>query len=280
MDHTVDMQTIGFIIKEISGSHISPFLDLLNQKLLQHNCRLITAVSNNQLEVEQQQIQYMTSTADALLIDSCAPSYKDLKDYLPEDFPTLFLSHKPEGCEKSTLCINNYSAVYQLLLNLSQCSSFRIGLLCENSKRSDTKEILKAYYAVMDTIHDHSFEKWIRYVDSNESKISEHIESLIQEGCEAIFCASSRLTDQCLDYVILYSSFSGKNITVTGFSPAKHRNTLQKSIDSVGFPVSQMVELTVLQILFLLDHPDSPAKDYLLKSNVKFHSLDPLHINQ
>lgn len=76
------------------------------------------------------------------------------------------------------------------------------------------------------------------------------------------------------DHLFFYNHDTDNPVTLIGFSN-KHTHKLSlQSFDTIAQPLQELIELAVQQTLYLINTPDTPACEYLLKGTFRAHSLD------
>lgn len=269
---------IGLIVPNLSGNFSARLISLLNKGLEAEGYQLVTAVSDQNAALEIKHLDYFSKTADGILNMSAAAAYEEIKDHVPNDIPTIFINRKPEGCPCTTIIENCFSAVYDAIINLTNNGIEHIACICRMPKFSTTQEITRAYKMAMSNLPEGEHDKWIYYINDPHSEIKPLVEELLEQGCEAFFAGTQTLTDYLLDYEFAYHALTGKHFIVSGFSNRKPTTALEMGIDTVAQPMSQLVDLAVQQIIYLIRHPDTPPKEYLIKANFRIHTIDPFHL--
>ncbi len=262
-------KTIGFILPNASNYFGHTLMEAFERELSARDYRLTIALTNHHIEKEKEYLRYMAQTTDGIMIISDAEYYDMIADAVPTDLPILFLNRKPMGCPYTSVIENDYAAVFQAIFALINDGNENIACICRNPDFSTTKEILHAYQTAMENSPAGYHEEWVRFFEKSLNDVPAVVEELKEAGCTAIFTASQTLTERFLDYLVVYNKQNPGFMALAGFANNGHNTSLQKSIDMVAQPINQLVDLAVQQIIYLIEHPDTEAKDYFVKGTFR-----------
>ncbi len=274
MKHT-PTKTIGFILPNASNYFGHTLIEAFSRELDNHGYKLITALANHSIDSEKSYLKYMAEATDGIMIISDAEHYDMIEEAIPTDIPTIFLNRKPMECPHTSIIENDYAAVFQAVFSLINYGHENIACVCRNPDFSTTKEILRAYQTAMENSPAGYHEEWVHFFDRSTKDLSEIVDEMTELGCTAFFAASQTLTERLLDYLYIYNTQSDKPIELTGFANIDGNNALQKSVDMVTQPLDQMVVLAIQQILYLIEHPETEPKDYLIKGSFRKRLYKP-----
>ncbi len=271
----VPTKTIGFILPTASNYFGHTLMEAFEREFALRNYKISVALTNHHIEREKEYLQYMSDTTDGIMVISDAEYYDMIADAVPENKPVIFLNRKPMGCPFTAVIENDYSAVFQSIFALINDGYENIACICRNPDFSTTKEILKAYKTAMENSPSGYHEEWIRFFDRSLNDVPDVVEELKAAGCTAFFTASQTLTERFLDYLFLYNLKSEEGLEIAGFANNGHNTTLQKSIDMIIQPINQLVDLSVQQMLYQIEHPGTEPKDYLVKGTFRKRLYEP-----
>lgn len=273
-------KTIGLILPTASNYFGHTLMEALEREFSIRNYKLSIALTNHHIDKEKEYLRYMSETTDGIMIISDADYYDMIADAIPQNVPVIFLNRKPVDCSHIAVIENDYSAVFQAIFALINDGHENIACICRNPDFSTTKEILRAYKTAMENSPAGYHEEWIRFFERSLNDVPDVIAELKAEGCTAFFTASQTLTERFLDYLFVYNSTNtAERLELAGFANNGHNTALQKSIDMIEQPINQLVDLAVQQILYLLDHPDTIPKDYLVKGTFRKRLYEPFSFN-
>lgn len=268
-------RTIGLILPTASNYFGHTLMEAFERELALRNYKLTIALTNHHIEKEKEYMQYMSQVTDGIMIISDAEYYDMIADVVPTNIPVIFLNRKPLDCPHVAIIENDYAAVFQSIFSLINEGYENIACICRNPDFSTTKEILRAYKTAMENSPAGYHEEWVRFFNRSLNDVPEVIEELKASGCTAFFTASQTLTERFLDYLFLYNTKREGHVELAGFANTGHNTSFQKSIDMVEQPINQLVDLAVQQILYLIDHPDTEPKDYLVKGTFRKRIYEP-----
>lgn len=262
-------KTIGFILPNASNYFGNTLIEAFSNEFYHHGYKLITALTNYNIDKEKSYLKYMSENTDGVLIISDAESYDLIDEAIPTEIPVIFLDRKPVDCPHTAIIENDYAAVFQAIFSMINSGHENIACVCRNPDVSRTKEILRAYKTAMENSPAGYQEEWIHFYDHNSEDIHDIVKEISDMGCSAIFAASHTLTERLLEYLFVYNAQSDKQIALSGFATIDVNNALQKSINMVIQPLKQLIDLAVQQTLYLIEHPDLPPKEYLVKGTFR-----------
>lgn len=269
--------TIGLIIPSITNNFATSLLEQMAAQFESKGYHLLISITNHQLEKEREMLQYFSTLTSGILMISDAGNYEDLRDFISDDTPVIFLNRKPEGCPHCCILANDYSAIYQAILSRATHNDPNIACICTSPEFSTTKEIVKAYQTAMQSTSTGFHEDWLYYTDRTAFSVEALVEDIASKGCTAIFAGSQRLTNAFLDYLIYYNKTAATPIKLMGFSNAEVTSLSQVSIDTIIQPLQQLVDLAIQQIIYRMKNPCAPVRDYLVKGTLRMHSIDAFH---
>lgn len=271
--------TIGLILSNVTNDFSGYLMELMEDQFNAQGYKLIITTTNHRITSEREMLALFGQLVDGLLIISDAVSYDELADAIP-DIPMIFLNRKPENCPHTCILENNYSAVYQAVLSAAAAGNDHIGLICSDRNFSTTRSIVDAYRAAMETTATGFHEEWIYYTESHMHGDPEIIvDEMIELGCDTILTGTQTLTRRFWDHLLVYNHDAEAPIRLIGFANKDAHNQSNLSFDAITQPLQELVELSVQQMLYLIDNPETPAREYLLKCTFRTHSLDTLHLD-
>lgn len=269
--------TIGLILSNVTNDFSGYLMELMEDQFTAHGYKLIVTITNHRIDSEREMLTMFGQLTDGILIISDAASYDELADSIP-DIPVIFLNRKPEGCPHTCILENNYPAVYQAVLSAAS-SNDRIGLVCSDSGFSTTKEIVDAYRAAMESTPIGFHEEWVYYAEHMHANPEIIVEELAELGCNTIFAGTQTLTRKFWDHLLVYNHNAESPIGLIGFANKDSHKQSNLSFDAITQPLQELADLSVQQMLYLIDNPQTPAREYLLKGTLRKHSLGALNLD-
>lgn len=269
--------TIGLILSNVTNDFSGYLMDLMEEQFTAHGYKLIMTTTNHSIESERDMLQMFGKITDGILIVSDASSYDELADAVPRRIPVIFLNRKPANCPHTCILENNYSAVYQAVLSNAAKGNDKIALVCSSDKLSTMQEIISAYHDAMDTTSVGFHEDWIYYTDIDMCGNPETLlADIVDKGCNTVLTATQTLTRKFCDHILIYNRSTETPVTLIGFSNKDTHKQLVLSFDTIAQPLQELVELSVQQMLYLINTPGKPAREYLLRGTLRTHSIEIL----
>lgn len=265
--------TIGIILPNITNQFSSNFVTLMTATLEKNGVRAVVSLTNHDIEKERECFSFFQSTTNGIFVLSSAIEYSQIQDVVPSDIPVIFFNRKPENCEKCCILASDYSAIYQAIISMQRSENSRIACVCDNPGYSTTKEITTAYRDAIKNLDVGFTEDWILYTDNQSFSVEKLVEQISALGCNAVLTATQTLTHAFQEYLTLYNSHNDNKIYLIGYSNEEILSLEQYKIDTITQPVNQIVQLAVQQLYYLLDNPDTAAKDYLVKGTFRVKSF-------
>lgn len=272
--------TIGLILSNVSNDFSGHLIEQMGALFTTNGYKLIVTCTNHNIDTERQMLRMFANTTDGILMISDALSYDEISDAIPKRIPVIFLNRKPEGCPHTCIIENDYSAVFQAILSNHTNGNDKVALICSRKELSTTKEILAAYKAAMSSISAGFHEDWIYFTDSQSNIDCATLISDIQEkGCNTILTATQTLTRRFLDYLMFYNQNSTQLMALIGFTNKATDSKVYACFDNITQPLQELVELSVQQMLYLIETPNTPPREYLLKGILRTHELHAMHVD-
>lgn len=280
MDQRNPFHTIGLILSNVSNDYFGHLVDRLGEQFRARGYTLLISVTGRNVEKERDLLRMYAGITDGILIASDAADYEELEGAVPEDIPVIFLNRKPQNCPRTTIVESNYAAVFQCILSNSANGNHKIALLCPNRQLSLSKEIIEAYKNAMRSTPSGYHEDWIFYPDNGVTDLKSLLYAVQEKGCDTIFTTTQTLTRQFLDYLLVYNPHTERPVSLIGFVNKDTTNRTQLAFDSIKQPLHELTDLAVQQMLYQINTPGSPAREYLLKSTLQIHKVDMLNFDK
>lgn len=269
--------TIGLILSNVTNDFSGYLMELMEEQFTANGYKLLVTTTNHSVESEREMLQMLGKITDGILIISDAISYEELADAIPRRIPVIFLNRKPADCPHTCILENNYSAVYQAVLSNAAKGNDKIALVCSSDKLSTMQEIISAYHDAMDTTSVGFHEDWIYYTDIDMCGNPETLlADIVDKGCNTVLTATQTLTRKFCDHILIYNRSTETPVTLIGFSNKDTHKQLVLSFDTIAQPLQELVELSVQQMLYLINTPGKPAREYLLRGTLRTHSIEIL----
>lgn len=278
MENKKTYYTVGIIVQSISILSKHDFFDRLSYKFSERDCRSIIQTTGGNIEVERECFEHFSKIADAIVVISSATNYSEISDVVPIDKPVVFLFTEPEGCDRTCILESDYSAVYQGIISCSNLGKKKIAFVYSSFDNTHTQECLRSYKDALAVIGEDVFDESLLFAVENPHRYDPSIliNQIMTTGCEAILTTTPTLTSTLIDCII-YSSkiYDTSKLLIMGYEPTQSLITSQMYVDLIVQPTDEIIDLTVQQILFLINHPkivaDKKRRVYRLKSTLRMH---------
>lgn len=272
--------TIGLILSNVTNDFSGYLIEQMEELFTANGYKLIITTTNHSIQSERDMLQMFGKTTDGILIISDAISYSELADAVPHRIPVIFLNRKPVGCPHTCIIENDYSSIYQAVLSNSANGNDKIALVCSNREFSTTQEIVSAYRDAMISTPIGFHEDWIYYTDTHMRGNPETLlADIIEKGCNTVLTATQTLTRKFWDHMLIYNHDANDPVTLIGFTNKDSHKQTVLSFDTIAQPLQELIELSVQQMLYLINTPDVPAREYLLKGSFRTHSINILYLD-
>ncbi len=275
--------TIGVILSAFITRAVDGLLEKLAISFKKGNHHLIFMNTMSDLDSEIEAIQFLSDKVDGLLIFSKATDYAMLEDYLPADKPVIFMINKPEGCMRTAITENDYSAIYQGILNLIANGAKKIAFVSENGNSSASQAQKYAYRSALEASGLVLSEESIFTVEKLETFVpTDLFSNIIATGHDAIFSTSSSLTLALGDCLVVYNHNKATTpVPLLGYGVTDINVATAFGIDMIAHSSAQFADLAYQEMLFQLNHPDKPSnKELQLKGTLRMHKYNWLNIDQ
>lgn len=257
---------IGFIIPNISNSFFSTIAENMESILSKHGYNLIIANTKEDLEQEIKKIQLLSGLVDGFVIASAAQDFTMISPFIPDDCPLVFIDRKPKDCDSDIIVINNYRSTYESVMALIGLGHEKIGFISGSLSLSSMTERLRAYTDAMKNSPQGYHPEWIRYNQDIDSKASYYTQELINAGCTSIIASNNLYTMEAFSTAKSPGNIE-KDIEISGFSDYNNYGFFENNISLVYQPSSEIGLLAAKQILYRIDHPELPVKEFVLSSS-------------
>ncbi len=269
--------TIGLILSNVTNDFSGYLMELMEEQFTANGYKLLVTTTNHSVESEREMLQMLGKITDGILIISDAISYEELADAIPRRIPVIFLNRKPADCPHTCILENNYSAVYQAILSNAAKGNNRIALVCSNRNLSTTQEIISAYRDAMENTSVGFHEDWIYYTDAVMRGNPETLlVDILKKGCTTVLTGTQTLTRKFWDHILVYNHDAETPVNLIGFSNKDTHKQTALSFDTIAQPLQELTELSVQQMLYLINTPGRPAREYLLRGTLRTLSIDVL----
>lgn len=267
--------TIGLILSNVTNDFCGYLIEQMEELFTSNGYKLIVTTTNHSIASEREMLKTFGKITDGILIVSDAISYDELADAVPRRIPVIFLNRKPLNCPHTCIIENNYSAVYQAVLSNVARAHDKIALVCSHDELSTTQEIVSAYRSAFESTPVGFHEDWIYYTDRQMGGNPETLlADMVEKGCNTVLAGTQTLTRKFWDHIFIYNHNAETPIHLIGFTNKDTHKQITLSFDTIAQPLQELTELSVQQMLYLINTPGKPAREYLLKGTFRTRTLN------
>jgi LacI family transcriptional regulator len=261
-------QTIGFVAPDISNIFFATLVNEVERVVSKRDYMLIVVNTQENPEKEIKQLRRMSSgLVDGLIVASTFDDYNQIQDCIPHNFPILFLDRKLNNCNRDTIIISNYNAVYKGVENLLKRGHRKIGCVTGYQHLSTLEERLHAY---QDCLIEHAIEvneNMVLQIDIINKNIIQDLERFFSLDITAAIFLNNTLTMDAYFYVMNNRSLLNKDIEIVGYSDDTWHRYAVRSMDIINQPVSDMGGIAGKRILERIANPDIEVNNIILQAN-------------
>lgn len=279
MTHTNPHHAIGLILSNVTNDFSGYLMEQMEEQFRRNGYNLLVTTTNHSIESEREMLRLFATITDGILIISDSTSYSEIEEAVPAEIPVIFLNRKPYGCPHTCILENNYSAVYQAILSNVAAGNDRIALVCSDPAFSTMRELVTAYRSAMEATPIGYHENWVFYTDTAmKSDPAKVLRMVLDRGCNTVLTCTQTLTRNFWEYLLIHKSVQELPITLIGFANKNAQNQATLAFDCIAQPLHELIELSVQQMIYRINSPDTLAHEYLLQGSFRPHEFSFLEV--
>jgi len=258
---------IGFVVPDILNSYFATLIEQIESILTLSGYNLLICNTKESLSREINAIKSLSSgIVDGLVIASTANSYMEIGNYIPNDFPVVFIDRIIGDCPYDTVTISSGRAVIEGVNYLIDRGHRNIGYIAGLRHLSTTKERLNAYKSALKNHSIEYDEHLVKYADSMYDSANHLVDDLVTNKCTAIFATNSIMTNDVIWFLTTNGLCVGKDIEVVGFEDSPINRSIVGMIPVIAQPTIEMGIFAGERILQMVENPLSKTRDSFLYS--------------
>lgn len=268
--------SIGIIFTSISERFRDNFFDSLTRAFLKKGYHSTLCLSDGDIELEKYYIKQLSASSDCLIIMSCANDYNTIKDVMPKNIPVIFIFNQLENCPETCILESDYSAIYQGVVSLANQGAKKTAFICTNFDQAFTQDAYKAYCDALTVISPNCdlMENVFTVDDTDSLRPKKLLDNLIAKGYDSIFCSTSTLTSSIIDTMLVYLPENPSiALPVLGYSYADKLLSSRLYANVIIPSYDEIINLTIQQALYLIGHPNTQKRAFLLKGTLHMNQL-------
>lgn len=140
-------KVIGLIVPDIANFFFTAVIRGIENTLRKYGYNLILADSDENLEIEKEQIRvFNAKLIDGLIVAPASGDHTFLKKLLNRNSPVVFIDRKPQGyCPGDCVLIDNVNGAYKAVSALINKGHSKIGVITGLPELTTSEERLKGY---------------------------------------------------------------------------------------------------------------------------------------
>jgi len=140
-------KVIGLIVPDISNFFFTTVIRGIENTLKKYGYNLILADSDENLEIEKEQIKvFNAKLIDGLIVASASGDHTFLKKLLNRNSPVVFIDRKPQGCcPGDCVLVNNAEGAYKAISVLIKKGHSKIGAITGLPGLTTSEERIMGY---------------------------------------------------------------------------------------------------------------------------------------
>lgn len=261
-------KTIGFLIPDLANTFYTSIAEGIQHVLRQKGYQLILGNSNEELDLELQQLRMFNSQLiDGLIIASTASNMNELKGVLKGDYPVVHLDRVPKGCEQDRILVNNEEAVYKAVSKLIQKGHSSIGMIGGLDRLSTTKERIAGYERALKEAGIAVQSSFVQMGNSKQDCGYELTRKLCEEtDITALFVSNNRMTLGALTYLKEHQYHIPEQLSLIGFDDSAWSFLMNPPLSVIQQPCFELGETAASVLLERIGNPVTKGKEYILRT--------------
>lgn len=269
---------IGLIVPVLSSDTSNYFFmevaQGIEQVLKLHGYNLILSNSNEDIEVEKEQIKVLNSQLiDGLIIAPTASSQSYLHEALSDKYPVVFVDRKPEEYEGDCILADGFTGTYEAVSLLIQKDHKQIGYISGALGITTSDERLNGY---RQALQDHGLDlkdDLIRIGSATFESGYELTKQLVQQhSISALFIANNIMTMGAMRFLQDIKINIPENLAVIGFDDYEWGRVVNPPLSVISQPSFELGCKAAEVLLQRINGSDIPYKEYRLSTELILRS--------
>jgi DNA-binding LacI/PurR family transcriptional regulator len=254
-------RSIGVIVCEIANSYFSQVINGIESIACDHGYNVIIAQSQESLEREMLNLQYLASRSIDGLIISVSTETQDfsyLRDLHQKGLPIVFFDRIVSDIETHKVIADNFKGAYDATRHLIDCGYKRIATLSNPATLSIGRERLSGYKAALTDNGMAINESFIKYCQHG-GMVLEEVEVALEDlfggkdKPDAVLAVADKLTTGCLRYFSKNKVRVPEDVGLIGFSNSDLTELLSPPLSVIRQPAFEMGETAINLLLQMIE---------------------------
>lgn len=263
--------SVGVLVSELNSPFFGEMMEAIEAVLRAANKHVIFTVGHNDLEQEQDGIDFLISRkCDALILHVEAMSDEQLFSLNKNKIPLALVNRLVPGLESGCVCLNNEKGGYLSTKHLIDLGHKRIAYISGPLSRSDANQRLAGHRrALMEggiAFDKHLFYEGDYTEESGANGITHFIDN--KSNFSALVCASDWMAAGAMTRARDYQLTMPDMLSIVGFDNAIFARQVFPKLTTIHNPIREMAEMAaknILQRVYNMDVNIVPMFDPKLK---------------
>jgi LacI family transcriptional regulator len=244
--------SVGVLVSELNSPFFGEMMEAIEAVLRAANKHVIFTVGHNDLEQEQDGIDFLISRkCDALILHVEALSDEHLFSLNKNKIPLALVNRLVPGLETGCVCLNNERGGYLSTKHLVELGHKRIAYISGPLSKSDANQRLAGHRrALMEggiAFDKHLFYEGDYTEESGADGITHFIEN--QSSFSALVCASDWMAAGAMTRARDYQLTMPDKLSIVGFDNAIFARQVFPKLTTIHNPIREMAEMAAKNIL-------------------------------
>ena len=238
-------KVIGLIVPDISNFFFTAVIRGIENTLKKYGYNLILADSDENLEIEKEQIRvFNAKLIDGLIVAPASGDHTFLKKLLNRDSPVVFIDRKPQGCcPGDCVLVDNVEGAYKAVSMLIKKGHSRIGVISGLPGLTTSEERIMGYKKALVNYGIKVDQNLIKIGDSRyDSGYKLMKELLLNSNITALFVVNNLMTIGAIQFLKEKHVKVPDELAIIGFDDYKWASITNPPLSVVKQPSRIMGE--------------------------------------
>ncbi len=248
--------SIGMLVGSLDGPFYGPLMHHAENTARNNNMHLIVTSGQESKSRELDSIRFLKAKrVDGMILHTDKLTDSELIDVVAKNPMTLILNRFIPEIADHCLYFDNELGGYLATKHLIEQGHQRIACITGQASKIDSRERLQGYrLALQEHNIDHDLSLVIegRFDHEGNHQVAEKLLDR-NTGATAVFCQNDAIALALYDVCFERGVTVGKDLSIVGFDNDTYSQHIRPSLTTVNFPVQEMGQLAVMQLLSMLN---------------------------